>query len=97
MHEVQCCVAAYCFASHTDYVMLRKGKGGTTAAVMRPLAKENFAMILDLVSRARNSLDKRRRYNQLVNEIQGLSDRDLADFRASRSEMLYQARKQIYG
>jgi uncharacterized protein YjiS (DUF1127 family) len=64
---------------------------------MRPLAKENFAMILDLVSRARNSLDKRRRYNQLVNEIQGLSDRDLADFRASRSEMLYQARKQIYG
>jgi hypothetical protein len=54
-------------------------------------------MILDLVSRARSSLDKRRRYNQLVNEIQSLSDRDLADFRASRSEMLYQARKQIYG
>ena len=54
-------------------------------------------MINDLLSRARNGLAKRKRYNQLVNEIHGLSDRDLADIRASRSEMLYQARKQIYG
>ncbi|MGP2490412.1 hypothetical protein ACTDI4_02110 [Mesorhizobium sp. PUT5] len=55
-------------------------------------------MLFDnLVSRARNSLDKRRRYNRLVAEIQNMSDRDLADIRASRSEMLYQVRKQIYG
>ncbi len=51
----------------------------------------------NLVSRARDSIAKRRRYNQLVNEIQSLSDRDLADFRASRSEMLYQVHRQIYG
>lgn len=54
-------------------------------------------MILDIVSRARDSIARRRRYNQLVNEIESLSDRDLADIRGSRSEMLYQARKQIYG
>jgi len=50
-----------------------------------------------LVSRARDSIARRRRYNQLVNEINGLSERDLADMRASRSEMLYQVRRQIYG
>jgi hypothetical protein len=50
-----------------------------------------------IVSRARENLAKRKRYNQLVNEINGLSERDLADMRASRSEMLYQVRRQIYG
>ena len=59
-------------------------------------AKE-FAMFDTLVSRARDSIARRRRYNQLVNEINGLSERDLADMRASRSEMLYQVRRQIYG
>ncbi|MBN9242648.1 MAG: hypothetical protein J0I98_07635 [Mesorhizobium sp.] len=50
-----------------------------------------------LVSRARASIAKRKRYNQLVSEINGLSERDLADMRASRSEMLYQVMKQVYG
>ena len=49
------------------------------------------------ISRARDGLAKRKRYNQLVSEINGLSERDLADMRASRSEMLYQVRRQIYG
>lgn len=50
-----------------------------------------------LISRARDSLAKRRRYNQLVNEIHSLSDRDLADLNANRVDMLQQVRKQIYG
>ncbi|MBN9232691.1 MULTISPECIES: hypothetical protein [Phyllobacteriaceae] len=54
-------------------------------------------MILDLVSRARDSMAKRKRYNLLVSEIQGLTDRDLADFNGNRAEMLYNVRKQIYG
>ncbi len=54
-------------------------------------------MFDNLVSRARNSIAKRRQYNQLINEVAGLTDRDLADMRASRSEMIYQIRKQIYG
>jgi hypothetical protein len=54
-------------------------------------------MFDNFVSRARENIAKRKRYNQLVNEINGLTERDLADMRASRSEMLYQVRKQIYG
>ncbi|MGB3832322.1 MAG: hypothetical protein WA975_10715 [Mesorhizobium sp.] len=54
-------------------------------------------MFDNLVSRARDRLEKRRRYNRLVAEIENMSERDLADIRASRSEMLYQVRKQIYG
>lgn len=50
-----------------------------------------------LFSRARASLARRKRYIQLATEINGLSERDLADMRASRSEMLRQAHKQIYG
>ncbi|RWO01077.1 hypothetical protein [Mesorhizobium sp.] len=55
-------------------------------------------MILDsLMSRARNSIAKRRQYNRLIAEIDSFSSRDLADMRADRSEMLYQVHKQVYG
>lgn len=50
-----------------------------------------------LVTRARASIAKRKRYNQLAAEINSLSERDLADMRASRSEMLRHAHNQIYG
>jgi len=50
-----------------------------------------------LVSRARASIAKRKRYNQLVNEINSLSERDLADMNGNRSEMLYQARREVFG
>jgi uncharacterized protein YjiS (DUF1127 family) len=54
-------------------------------------------MFDNFVARARASLVKRRNYNRLVAEIENLSNRDLADLRADRSEMLYQVHKQIYG
>ena len=55
-------------------------------------------MILDsLMTRARESIAKRKHYNRLVAEIENLTSRDLADLRADRSEMLYQVHKQIYG
>jgi hypothetical protein len=54
-------------------------------------------MISQLISAARANLDKRRRYNRLVAEINAFSSRDLADMRADRTEMLHQVRKQIYG
>ena len=54
-------------------------------------------MILGLVSRARDGLARRRRYNQLINEIEALTDRDLADIRGNRTDMLRAARKQVYG
>ncbi|CAN7264967.1 hypothetical protein LJR234_001272 [Mesorhizobium amorphae] len=55
-------------------------------------------MIIDsLMTRARQSIAKRKHYNRLVAEIDSFTARDLADMRADRSEMLYQIRKQIYG
>ena len=60
--------------------------------------ERNLAMILDsLMTRARDSIAKRKRYNRLVAEIDSFTSRDLADMRADRSEMLYQIHKQIYG
>ena len=55
-------------------------------------------MILnDLFSRAQNRFEKQRRYNRAVAEINSLSNRDLSDMRADRSELLYWARKDILG
>lgn len=55
-------------------------------------------MFLDsFITRARNGIAKRKDYNRIVNEINSLTDRDLADMRASRSEMLYQVRRQFFG
>ena len=50
-----------------------------------------------LIAGAQNRLAKRREYNRLVAEIEGLSSRDLVDMRADRSEMLYHARRKVYG
>ncbi|WP_164480440.1 hypothetical protein [Mesorhizobium sp. Root552] len=55
-------------------------------------------MFLDnLIARARNGIARRNDYNRIVDEINNLTDRDLADMRASRSEMLYQVRQQFFG
>ena len=53
-----------------------------------------FDRILD---RPRKSMDKRRSYNRLVAEIQSMSDREIADIRGDRGEMLRSAHQQIYG
>lgn len=50
-----------------------------------------------LIKDARARLAKRKRYNQLVGEINSLTDRDLADMNGNRSEMLHHARKEIFG
>ncbi len=50
-----------------------------------------------LIRDARAHLAKRKRYNRLVDEINSLTDRDLADMNGNRSEMLYHARKEIFG
>jgi len=54
-------------------------------------------MFSSLVHRTRDRIQKRRRYNQLVAEIESLSDRDLADLNSNRAEMLYHVRREIYG
>ena len=54
-------------------------------------------MIQNLITYAQDRIAKRRQYNRLANEIAGLSQRDLADFRADRGEMLRHAYQKIYG
>lgn len=55
-------------------------------------------MIIDsLLSRARDSIARRKRFNRMVAEVNALSSRDLADLRADRAQMLYDIRKEIYG
>ena len=54
-------------------------------------------MIQNLISYAQNRISKRRQYNRLADEIASLSQRDLADLRADRGEMLRHAYQKIYG
>jgi len=55
-------------------------------------------MILNsMITRTKDRIAKRRRYNDLVSEILSLSDRDLADMNGNRTEMLRHVRQQIYG
>ena len=54
-------------------------------------------MIQNLIAYAQTRIEKRRQFNRLASEIASLSQRDLADLRADRNEMLRHARKSIYG
>ena len=54
-------------------------------------------MIVSLLNHARNRLAKRIQYNRIVDEIQALTQRDLADMGADRTDMLRRAYQDIYG
>ncbi len=54
-------------------------------------------MIHNLISYAQDRISKRRQFNRLADEIAGLSQRDLADLRADRGEMLRHAYRKVYG
>jgi hypothetical protein len=54
-------------------------------------------MISELIQNAKGRIARRRKYNKLVDEIHALSNRDLIDMGAERSEMLHQAYQYIYG
>jgi hypothetical protein len=90
------CGIFYCDAQFPCHAAYRQGRNKRAASAAQR-KRRSFAMFDNFVSRARDSIARRKRYNQLVSEINGLTERDLADMRASRSEMLYQVRKQIYG
>lgn len=53
--------------------------------------------MFDFVSRAREAIAKRNRYNRMADEIRGLTDRDLADFNGNRTDMLHAAYREVYG
>jgi len=53
--------------------------------------------MFDIMSRARTAIAKRNRYNRMVEEINGLSERDLADFNGNRTDMLRAVYSEVYG
>ena len=53
--------------------------------------------VSSMIQGAQHRHEKRRRYNRLVNEILGMSERDVADIRADRGQMLRDAYREIYG
>jgi hypothetical protein len=68
----------------------------TNAATAAPTGR--FIMLLTtLIARIQDSLAKRARYRRLVAEIDSLSQRDLVDLRADRTDMLAAAHRQVYG
>lgn len=50
-----------------------------------------------LIARIQDRLAKRAQYLRLVAEIESLDQRDLADIRGDRTEMLASAHRQVYG
>lgn len=54
-------------------------------------------MFSNLVRQAKGRLEKRRRYNRLVAEIESLTNRDLIDIGGDRGEMLRHAYRDVYG
>lgn len=51
----------------------------------------------DLMNHARGRISRRLRYNRMVEEIQSLTSRDLADMGGDRGEMLRHAYLDVYG
>lgn len=51
----------------------------------------------NMITRTKDRIARRRRYNDLVSEILSLSERDLADMNGNRTEMLRHVRQQVYG
>lgn len=72
-------------------------EGGTTPAAARRLHQGNLAMFSTLINNTRDRMAKRRRYNRMVDEILGMSHRDLADINGNRTDMLQHAYKEVYG
>jgi hypothetical protein len=94
----QCCIAALPFALHPKPPHIdRVRQGGTSFAAEAARMKEPHMNLSGLVHRTRSRIEKRRRYNQLVAEINSLTERDLADINGNRSEMLHSAYREIYG
>jgi hypothetical protein len=54
-------------------------------------------MITALLNHAKGRFAKRMQYNRIVDEIQALTQRDLVDMGADRTDMLRRAYQDFYG
>jgi hypothetical protein len=53
--------------------------------------------VTNLIVAAQNRLARRRRFNRLAAEIEGLTPRELSDLHADRTQMMQDLRRAIYG
>jgi hypothetical protein len=93
MRDVQCCNAAKYVAMHNSGSYIHGvPKGGLTGAgsAANPKGTEMFENL-------KKRIAKRARYNRMVSEINGLTERDLADFNGDRTEMLRAVYLDVYG
>lgn len=65
------------------------------AGTRRRIRKE--LNMLNLISRARETIARRSHYSRLANEINDLTLRDLADINGDRTDMLRAAYRHVYG
>lgn len=85
---MHCCVAVKYFAPHNFahiFEVFQREEIG------KP---ERNQKMFDTI---RKTISKRARYQRMVSEIRGLTDRDLADFNGNRDEMLRAAYEAVYG
>ncbi len=54
-------------------------------------------LFVGLIAHIKDRLAKRSEFRRLIAEIDTLSERDLVDLRADRTEMVRHARWQVYG
>ncbi len=54
-------------------------------------------MFSSLIKNVRSRVEKHNRFNRLANEINGMTERDLADINGNRTDMLRHAYQQVYG
>jgi hypothetical protein len=71
--------------------------GGSTAPPLAAKQRGSVPMFSSLINNVRDRVEKRKRYNRLTAEILGMSDRDLADIRGNRTEMLRHVYRDVYG
>jgi hypothetical protein len=50
-----------------------------------------------LMVNVQRRLEKRRRFNRLAAEIQGLSPREILDLNVDRTQMMHELRREVYG
>jgi hypothetical protein len=95
---MHCCVAALHVAMRQRDANLSQGSGRKPGAGPGAALKGEPVMIFsNAVARIRERAEKRRRFNRLVAEIEGMTERDLGDINGNRGEMLYNVYRDIYG
>ncbi|MDQ0392527.1 hypothetical protein [Labrys monachus] len=59
--------------------------------------KEHIMIFASIIAHLKDRLAKRARFRRMIDEINSLSNADLTDLRADRTDMLRSAYQEVYG